>query len=53
MNDPVERLFWYGIICGFVWGYIQGRVSAHYKYEAKEKERRERARLSRGLTQWR
>jgi hypothetical protein len=53
VNDPTERLFWYGVICGFVWGFIQGKVSSHFKYQAKEKERLERARLSRGLTQWR
>jgi hypothetical protein len=53
MNDPLVRLFLYGVITGFVWGYFQGRLSAHYKYQAKEKERLERARLSRGLTQWR
>lgn len=53
MNDPVERLFWYGVIIGIVVGYIYGRLSAYFKYEEKEKARLERARLSRGLTQWR
>jgi hypothetical protein len=53
MNDPTERLFWYGVIAGFVWGYIQALVTAHFKYKEKEKARLERARLSRGLTQWR
>ena len=53
MNDPIERLFWFGVIAGWVGGYLHGRFSAYCKYEAKEKARLERARLSRGLTQWR
>lgn len=53
MNDPIERLFWFGVIAGFVWGYILARITSYYKYKAEAKARLERARLSRGLTQWR